>query len=401
MFSRRERTQLHEQGPCVDSVSYNPQQSSNTFSWCECTQLNEQGPRVDTVSYNPQQSSSMLSQLERTQLHEQGPRVDTVSYNPQQSCNTFSQREHTQLHEQGPRVDTVSYQPQQSSNTFSWRERTQLHEQGPRVDTVSYNPQQSSNTFSWDMFSPDKKGTVLSEISIYNNGNTSETVARVPHQETRGIVTTQDGSITTTDRWTVVPQFASAANQIQPKNNISYTNLACTAIHHVTSAQTTTRQSHTIQNSNTATIDRLEGSHPLGHQGHPTVHDGNSTQANIPTSDQRGIRYHNNDVSWPISEHIQRTADSEPTQGSATMLLQRQQTQPIQIHSSSATSTRTGPQPITDTIPRQSSSMGPYPLPSAGPHAATAAHNVQHTGERNTEIDGGISETQSTSVTTD
>ena len=195
---------------------------------------------------------------------------------------------------------------------------------------------------------------------------------------------------------------ASAANKIQPNNNnISYTNLAGTAIHHVTSAQPTTRQSHTIQNGNTANIDRLVGSRPLGHQGHPNVHDSNSAQANISTSDQRGIRYHNNDVSGRISEHIQQTADSRPTQGSATMLLQRQQTQPIQIHFLGATSTTAGPQPQTDNIPRQTSSMGLYPFPSAGPHATTAAHNVQHTGKRNAEIDSGISQTQSTSVTAD
>ena len=394
-FSRRERTQLHEQGPRVDTVSYNPQQSSHTFSRRERTQLHEQGPRVDTVSYNPQQSSHTFSRRERTQLHEQGPCVDTVSYNPQQSSHTFSRRERTQLHEQGPRVDTVSYNPQQSSHTFSQRERTQLHEQGPRVDTVSYNPQQSSHTFSRDMFGRDTKGTVLSEISIYNKGNTMETVARVPHQKTGGIVT-QDGSTTTTDRWTVMPRSASAANRIQPNNNnISYTNLAGTAIHHVTSAQPTTTQSHTIQNSNTANIDRLVGSRLLGHQGHPTVHDSNSAQANISTTDQGGIRYHNN-VSGRISGHIQQTADS----GSATMLLQRQQTQPIQIHSLGATSTTAGPEPQTDTIPRQTSSMGLYPLPSAGPHATTAAHNVQHTGQRNAEIDGGISQTQSTSAVT-
>ena len=71
------------------------------------------------------------------------------------------------------------------------------------------------------------------------------------------------------------------------------------------------------------------------------------------------------------------------------------------VQSSSATSTTAGPQPQTDTIPRQTSSMGPYPHPSAGLHATTAAHNVQHTGKRNAEIDGGISRTQSTSVTAD
>ena len=57
------------------------------------------------------------------------------------------------------------------------------------------------------------------------------------------------------------------------------------------------------------------------------------------------------------------------------------------VQSSSATSTTAGPQPQTDTIPRQTSSMGPYPHPSAGLHATTAAHNVQHTGKRNAEID--------------